>query len=306
MIKFLSKCFTFKGIFSVRDYKKGPVILLFIILVFVTSFPLNMAIIKNNGWKSLNTVTHSWRTTLPSWLPQDLPNDFVISKNGLEAPVGNDNTYAFESTDANALKTRLVINPTKENSGISKTLYTENNILTFDEAGNVSSENYERTILLCKDKIIYYGTNGQILKGNYHNVEQPINFTSLKLNGKEEAIKLLDVIDGAFSDMMIFSNLAINTGTQLILNIIFVIVEAAIFMLVRIKYQKVTTFSQNINIVIASMVIPSLISFLAGILNIIEFSSFTVVLFQLIAPLIAIGAIYKGSDIKDPNIKYSA
>ena len=37
-----------------------------------------------------------------------------------------------------------------------------------------------------------------------------------------------------------------------------------------------------------------------------KFLSFTVVLFQLIAPLIAIGAIYKGSDIKDPNIKYSA
>lgn len=43
MIKFLSKCFTFKGIFSVRDYKKGPVILLFI-MVYMNKLNLKMKI----------------------------------------------------------------------------------------------------------------------------------------------------------------------------------------------------------------------------------------------------------------------
>lgn len=308
MIKFLSKCFTFKGIFSLRDYRKGPVIALFLILVFVTSFPLNMAIIKNNGWKSLNTITYSWRQALPKWLPDELPNDWTISKNGLEIPNSSEATYVFESDNSvgmEGVKTRLVINPMEKETGNAETVYTKNEILIFDESGNVKKENYERTIVLCKNEIIYYGVNNQVLKGGYNNVKTPLNFTYLKLLGKEGAIELLDAIDGSFSEMMIFSNIAINTGTQLILNIIFVLVEAAIFMLVRIKYQKVTTFSQNINIVIASMVIPSLISFLAGILNIIEFSSFTVVLFQLFAPLIAIGAIYKGSNITDPNIKFT-
>lgn len=301
MLKFLSKCFTFKGIFSLRDYKKGPVIFLFLILVFVTSFPLNMAIIKNNGWKGLNTVTYAWRTTHPTWLPSGLPNDYVITKNGLEVVPSNDVTYVFETTNQindKEVVTKLIINPLEI---IDNKIYDKNNNLIYDYQNKTN----QRAIVLSQKEIIYYGDDN-ILTSDYKHVPEAVNFTNLKLDINEGGLKFLDIIDGAFSDMMIISNLLINTGTQLLLNTIFVIVEAAIFLLVRIKYQRVTNFSQNINIVIASMIIPSIISFIAGILNIIEFSSFTVVLFQLLAPLIAIGAIYKGSNIKDPLIKHTA
>ena len=128
----------------------------------------------------------------------------------------------------------------------------------------------------------------------------------MKFDETNGALTLLDTIDGCFNDLMIVSNLVINTFTQLLLNTLFVLAESLIFMLVRVKYQRITNFSQNINIVVASMVIPSIICFIAGVFNIIEMSSFTVVLFQLLSPLIAIGAIYKGSNIKDPSIKYTA
>ena len=105
---------------------------------------------------------------------------------------------------------------------------------------------------------------------------------------------------------MVFSNVLINTGTQLLMNTIMVLIIGTIFLLIRIKYKRVTTFRNNIAILISSMTIPSIISFIIGILGIIEMNSFGVVLFQLLTPLIAIGAIYLGSNEKDPSIKHVA
>lgn len=301
MIKFILHSFTFKGIFSHRDDKKKIVIFYLLILIIVNSFPLNLQIIRNDGWQELNTVTLNWRELNPSWLPNELPNDISINKYGLS--VQFEKSYYFESNYQDE-KNVLIINPIDKDPVLNEPAYTQTNYKVIDETGKVITYSYINTIILCKDKVIYYNDQGQSINGDYSKVKDTLFFSSLKeLNQAEASTIFLDLIDNSFSKYIIFSSIMINTLTQFALNIILVLSLSVIFMLVRIKYQKVTTFTENINIVVASMTIPTLISFIVSIIGVIELNSFTSVIFQLLTPLIAIGAIYKGSKIKDPVIK---
>lgn len=276
----------------------------FLIIVLITSFPLNLQIVQNDGWEGLNTITLGIRETSPSWFPLELPNDVSISKNGLYVPV--EKSYYYESTLADGIKYQFIINPVEDSHGvIIESIYTEKGIVTLDESGNKVTTPYYKAIILCKDKILYYDNTDEPTIGNYDGIKGIINFTELKNLEKSEAITLLcDAIDSGFSQYMVFSNVLINTGTQLLMNTIMVLIIGTIFLLIRIKYKRVTTFRNNIAILISSMTIPSIISFIIGILGIIEMNSFGVVLFQLLTPLIAIGAIYLGSNEKDPSIKH--
>ena len=111
---------------------------------------------------------------------------------------------------------------------------------------------YQKAIVLCKDKILYYDNSKKPIVGNYDHIEEVIHFTELKNMDKYTALTLLlDAIDGGFNQYMVFSSILINTLTQLFMNLIMVVIIAAIFLLFRIKYKKVTNYRQNIGILIS-------------------------------------------------------
>ena len=304
MIQFILNSFTFKGIFSNKDAKGGIVFIYFLIILFATSFPLNVQIIQNNGWDELNTVTYAWKEDVPSWIPDDLPNDVVFSSNGMMMPI--EDTYIYQSVYNESFYT-LVINPIDRTPQAGESIHTEEGIKTLDENGEVVLKQYEKTIVLCKDKVIYYYEDDEFVKGDYSNIKDPINLSSLKgLDQHEAASIFLSMIDGCFSPYMVLSNVLISTLTQLLLNIILVFMISGIFMLVKVNYQRITNYGENVKIIISSMTIPTLISFVIGIIGIMEITAFSVVLFQLITPLLALGAIYKGSGIKTSSTKYVA
>lgn len=271
----------------------------FIILVFVTSFPLNFQIISNNGWSELNTVTLNWKQKTPSW-SNNLPTEMYISQSGLET--SQSETYVYTNTYENKTYT-LVFNP-ESNNIVDGKIYLHNG---YKEVGKDELIPYTNCVVLDDTATYYYKADGKSITGNYKTVKGQISSNQLNsLNQAEAATILFDAIDSCFNSFMIFSNIFINTLTQFALNLIMILLISAIFMLIRIKYEKVVNYTQSLRIFISSMTIPGLISFVVGITGLAELTSFTVVLFQLITPLLALGAIYKGSKIKDPSIKYVA
>lgn len=305
MIKIFINSFSFKKIFQNGAAKWRSIIGYFLLITLITSFPLNLQIVQNDGWQGLNTITLGIREVSPSWFPNDLPNDVAISRNGLYVPV--EKAYYYEAILADSTNYQFVINPQEITEDLEFTVvYTEAGVVTKDSNGFIKTTPYERAIVLCKDKILYYDNSLQPIVGKYDKVVGVINFTELKGMDKFAGITLLfDAIDSGFNQYMVFSNILINTLTQLAMNLIMVLIIAAIFLLIRIKYKKVTNYHQNVGILISSMTIPSIISFIIGIIGLIEMNSFGVVLFQLLTPLIAIGAVYLGSGEKEVSTKYT-
>ncbi len=306
MIKIFINSFSFRKIFQNGNASWKHIIAYFLLIVLITSFPLNYQIFQNDGWKGLNTITMGIREVTPSWFPNELPNDVALSKSGLYTPV--ETSYYYEATLPDNTSYQFVINPQSVNEKDDfTTVYTEEGIATKDTNGVTIITPYQKAIVLCKDRMLYYDNSKEPIVGNYNHIEEVVHFTELKSMEKFAALTLLlDAIDGGFNQYMVFSNILINTLTQLSMNLIMIVIIAAIFLLIRIKYKKVTNYHQNIGILTSAMTIPSILSFIIGIIGMIEINSFGVVLFQLLTPLIAIGAIYLGSGEKDISIKYTA
>ncbi|MGD9886905.1 MAG: DUF1189 family protein [Bacilli bacterium] len=269
MLNIFFHSFSFSHIFGLKKAPLKTFILYFLFLVLLISFPLNYQIIKNDGFRGLNTVTYELRKANPNWLPDQLPSDMDISETGLHFI--QDQEYQFSTTVEDVMYT-VIINP------------------------KTSFVNLQNTIVLGVNEITYYDAQGHYLKGDYQHVSEVVDFAELKIMEKSQAVDLfLSLIDGSVSPYTVFYSVFTNTIIQLGMNIILVIILASIFLLIRVNFKPVTNFSDNLKIIISSMTIPGLISFLVGILGIMEINSFSVVLFQFLTPLIGMLAIYRGS-----------
>lgn len=278
MLKLLAGSFSPRNIFNAKDASRGSIILFFIFLMFIISFPLNLQIFRSGGWDLYN-FTAGIQQNEPDWLPNDLPSDIEISQFGMYYE--NESLSFFETTNVNDERLFLVFS--------TDTQYT----IT------------DRSLVFEPFQIIYYDENAsEVFSIGYNNIETTVRFSELKMLSQSQAVDVFtNMVDEAFGNFAILRSVILYTGITFGLNILLVFVVSAIFIFVRVRYQRVTSFTDNIKIVIASMMIPSLVGFIVGILEIIEFNAFSVVIFQFMTPLIALVAIYKGAKIKEISNK---
>ena len=133
MIKILANSFSLPRIFSLRKMKKTKILLYFFLLVFMIAFPLNYQIIRNDGFRGLDTFTYDLRTANPAWLPDNLPSDMSVSRSGLDFI--NDQEYAFTTMiDEEAFV--IIINPVTPITEATNTIVLEKErVLFFDGKG---------------------------------------------------------------------------------------------------------------------------------------------------------------------------
>ncbi len=219
------------------------------------------------------------RETYPDWLPADLPEDIEISSAGMNY-IDTDNTV-FLTSNLDDQDLYIVFSPL------------------------VDYQPTDRTLVFEPDQISYYDENGEYMfSTGYNRTQGVISFYNLKLESQSEAVnQFAGMIEDAFSGFAQFRSIIYNIGINLVLNTIMVSVVSFLFVFIRIRYQKVTTFKDNIKIVIASMTIPSLIGLLFGLIGVMELSAFSVVIFQFATPIIAYFAIYKGASVKELDNK---
>lgn len=279
MVKFFIDSFRVKKIYDLKDTKPIKVIFYFLLLVLIISFPLNLQIIRSGGWDLYN-FTAGIRQTYPDWLPEDLPEDIEISASGMY----------YEDSDNTVF--------------LTKNLDNQDLYIVFSPLSNYIPT--DRTLVFETNRISYYNEDGIFMfSADYNRVNSVVRFYDLKLMSQATAVdEFASIIEGAFGGYAQFKSIIYNTGINLVLNIILVFVVSVLFLMIRIKFEKVTNFSENIKIVIASMTIPALIGLIAGLIGIMELSSFTVVIFQFATPIIAYVAIYRGSKLKETSNKY--
>lgn len=274
MIKFFVDSLQIKKIYELRQKKLSVAILYFCLLVLIISFPLNLQIIRSSGWDLYN-FTAGMRETYPDWLPDELPEDIEISANGMSY-IDTENSV-FLTTNLDNQDLYIVFSPLVD--------YIPS----------------DRTLVFEPDQISYYGENGEYMfSTDYSNTQGIISFYNLKLDTQSEAVnQFAGMIEDAFGGFAQFKSIIYNTGINIVLNVIMVTVVSFLFLFIRIRYQKVTNYVENIKIVIAAMTIPALIGMFFGLIGVMELSAFSVVIFQFATPIIAYFAIYKGSNIKE-------
>lgn len=280
MLKFFVDSFRVKRIYGLKDSKWRSVIFYFLLLVLIISFPLNLQIIRGGGWDLYN-FTAGMREVYPDWLPYDLPEDIEITASGMYYEDAANSVFLTTNIDDQDLY--IVFSPL---------------------ADYVPSD---RTLMFEEDRISYYDESGTYMfSADYSKVEGVVRFYDLQLGTQSNAVdKLASIIENSFGGYAQFKSVILNIVINLVMNVLLVLVVSFLFIFIRIKFQKVTTFSDNIKIVVSSMTIPALVGMAFGFIGVMELSAFTVVIFQFMTPIIAYVAIYRGSKIKESSNKYT-
>ncbi|HEY8395466.1 MAG TPA: DUF1189 family protein [Bacilli bacterium] len=275
MFKIFRKCFRFVDIYSLKEERFGKFIAYFLIMILVVSFPLNYQIFQNNGFDGLTRFTQYLRSHLELSFVDELPSGGALTPSGFT--VFPDHEYRFVAKTETGSFT-LILNPDSE------------------------VQEMKDTIVLDDDKTIYFNADGSYIVGSYRRLKTGLDFGDLKNMDRIEAKDaFFSAIDATFNKYAVFYSIAVNTVLQYVMNTLLILVLAALMLLVRINYEKVTTFLSNLKIVIASMTIPSILSFIAALICFQALNTFFVVLFQFLTPIIAVLSIYKGKKKQKAN-----
>ncbi|HNZ51031.1 MAG TPA: hypothetical protein PKG91_05985, partial [Bacilli bacterium] len=119
MLKIFWHSFSLSNLFKQRKKPLKAFIAYFLFLVLVIAFPLNYQIIKNDGFRGLNTITYELRKANPQWLPEQLPSDMSISQAGLHFIQNQE--YRFMTTTEAGVFT-IIINPQTPASDVVNTI----------------------------------------------------------------------------------------------------------------------------------------------------------------------------------------
>lgn len=270
MLSFFVRSFSLKGIWENRDAVKKHLWFYFVLLILLVSFPLNYQIVKTGGW-ALFDFTSSLRQDIPQWMPSGLPEDVAISSAGMEWFSEQATTLAGTNHAGETL------------------------LYVFQPAGTYAG--VERALVFYPSRIVYYEQGGsERLSTNYQNVAERIEFIDLQMLSTATAVdRFAAMVESAFSPYAIFRSVLTNFGINVFLNALLVLAVATIFLLVRVNYQKITDFRQNLRIILSAMTIPAMIAFGIGLIGVMEVNAFSAVVFQFFSPLIAIVAMFRGA-----------
>ncbi|MFY9422215.1 MAG: DUF1189 family protein [Bacilli bacterium] len=276
MFKIFRNSFRFTNIYSLRKGPIGKFIAYYLLIILVVSFPLNYQIFQSDGFQGLTQFTHYLRNHLEVTFIDELPNSGEISRNGFS--VFPDQEYRFLAETEDGTFT-LILNPETE----------------IKEATD--------TIVLDDEKTVYFNNNGDYITGDYLKVKEALNFGDLKNMDRVQAKdKFFALIDSTFNKYAVFYSIFFNTIIQYLLNTFLILVLAVLMLLIKINFERVTNFSENLKIVIASMTIPSILAFIASLIRFEVLNPFFVVIFQFLTPIIAVLSVYKGRKTKRTDI----
>ncbi|HPD12792.1 MAG TPA: DUF1189 family protein [Bacilli bacterium] len=276
------KCFRFSSLFALRKIKSKSFIFLFALLTLISSLPLNILIIKTKGW-NFNPIVNEMELefdtfTLPveKYLENGEEKFLYFSKLTFkkEGIISDGTPYFFETSTF-----KFYINqvPTKEET----------------DQGNV--------IVLIKDEAVFYRENGKKLIGSFSNLNEPIHFDRIA-NETDAKKAIIEIIETVFSGPYIFSSVLIWTIANIFMQTVLMLAICAIFLLVRVNYQKVATYREYLKMYVGCFVIPTVVSVLIGLIG-ESTAALTPVILQMGTALMMIGTIYKGSKTEIPPAK---
>ena len=247
IIDYFRYAFKFSKFFEYVKEKWWKVFIFFLIVSMISLFPMNLLIVQQDGWR-LDFIEQSFIDETPEW---QLPETYGIRTNKLSCQTDLEYTYQHG-----------------------------NITYIFNYQGN-TYDTSKKQILLTENKIIYTNGQGAYMTGyNYRGFESDVNFKSLNLAVDEDRSLMYESfgnqLEASFGSYVIFYTLLVNIITNVGLYTFFVLIMSLVIQLFRFGYTSFMTYPESMKLVVFSMGIPSLISFVIGFLE----PSFAPVVFQ--------------------------
>ncbi len=226
LYRYFKHGFDYPNVFKKLIPINSKVILYFIILTFLTAFPLNYQIIREEGFR-LDFIAESFQQSFPS-----NTIDCEISFAGIVCE--NDVYFQHEGV----------------------TYYIE----TYD-----SSKTYDtQSVILSEDKIYYLQGDNILESRGYQGFSDTIDMGNLIFSNEEEKAILWQTfgegIEASFGSYIIFNALLTNTVIQFVIQFIFILFLSFVVQLFKYQLSSFMTYQESLTFIIWMMTLPAVLS----------------------------------------------
>ncbi len=226
---------SFTKTLQLRKEKGWKIVIYFFFLTLLMAFPLNYAIVRENGW-NLNFIAPRLQENIPNWYPYDLPSDCTVSASGFSCITTTDTVVLNEGVIA------FVLNGTLADQVMGKP-----------------------SLILMSEKLYYVDSEGHYLETDYRGFQRSISFQELRANAPEDTIEEFAVaIEDSFGAYLIIFSVITNIWVTFLLNIIYLFLFSALVIIFKIGYQHFMSFREAMKLSVIAMTIPALVAFMLG------------------------------------------
>jgi maltodextrin utilization protein YvdJ len=226
IIQYFKNGFSYQHVFQRLIPINVKVVLYFIILTFLSAFPLNYQIIREEGFR-LDFIAESFNTSIP-----DVAIDCEVSFAGINCQ--EDVTFTHQNV----------------------TYYIE----TYDE----SKAYEERSIILSNDRIYYLQGQNILESRGYQGFSDTLDMGLLIFSDQVEKEALWQAfgegIEASFGPYIIFNALLTNTVIQFVIQFIFIIFLSFVVKLFKYQLSSFMTYSESLTFIVWMMTLPAVLA----------------------------------------------
>lgn len=254
LINYFKDSFNFKELLVVKKRPMYKIIIYFVIIVFIATFPLTLEAIKNEGSR-LDFVIEDFREVPVSW---DFPSGLEIR--GYKLNIEEDMEIHYIHKEINYY---------------------------FIGKDDIVYNDYLNSIVFLNDKIVYINENGNYMEGkDYQAFGLSYQFDAFRNASQQQKYDLYqefaEKIESSFSNQIVLYTILRNISIQLFANIIYVLILSLLVQLYKFGYAKFISYLDGLKFVIVSLGAPAMLAFIIGIFS----AAFAPVAFQLFSGLV--------------------
>lgn len=247
LVRIFRDSFIFNRVLKLRHEAFWKFVIYFFIISLISLFSFNFTNLRTGGWK-LGFVENI--LLLEKNYDKQLPSSITIRKlSGVNSTDG-DQLVFFENNEGKIIRFWFVTNEGEDFVNTKIDLTAEQLIFT--------------------NKRTYYvkGDGKVLMIGSYQNFPEEINFETINtLPNDEKRVQLTifaETIEKSFGRQNAFFTIMTFSSVQLILYVILVLLLALVLQLFKFVYVDYMSYIEGVKIVISTMTIPSVISFVIG------------------------------------------
>ncbi len=248
LVRIFRDSFFLNRVLQLRFIKFWKFIIYFLIVSFLSLFSFNYTNLKKGGWK-LGFVEYNFLSS--ENVNVKLPNDIVIRRlSGVNSLSGQSQTVIYKDSKNKDIQYRFLVNE---------------DLLPLND-----HDLQVRQLIFTNKRVLYVKGDGTSpLEGDYNHFPEEVRFEDINniANAKEktQALKnLANQIEKSFGKQNAFYTIVTYSTVQILLYIILILLLSGILQLFRLGYAKYMNYFDGIKIVISTMTIPSLLSFIIG------------------------------------------
>ena len=247
LVRIFRDSFIFNRVLKLRYEAFWKLGIYFIIISLISLFSFNFTNLRTGGWK-LGFVENI--LLLEKNYDKQLPSSITIRKlSGVNSTDG-DQLLFYENNEGKIIRFWFVTNESED--------FVNTNIdLTAEQ-------------LIFTNKKTYYvkGDGKGLMIGSYQNFPEEISFETINtLPDNERRVQLTilaETIEKSFGRQNAFFTIVTFSSVQLALYVVLVLLLALVLQLFRFVYVDYMSYIDGVKIVISTMTIPSVISFIIG------------------------------------------